>query len=87
ILRANGIAPQRSEVKKKAEPTVAQRSQDDVKRAKKENKPSVKREAASAKKAGVKREASDIIDLTQDSGRGKRVKLEGFIQGEVIDLT
>jgi len=39
------------------------------------------------KKPGVKREASDVIDLTQDSSRGKRVKLEGFVQGEVIDLT
>jgi hypothetical protein len=32
---------------------------------------------------------SDVIDLTQGSPgpRRKRVKLEGFVQGEVIDLT
>jgi hypothetical protein len=66
------------------EPSRAQSPQTDVKRVKKENKP-VKHEAD--KKSRVKREASDVIDLTQDSMRGKRVKLENFIQGEIIDLT
>ncbi|KAJ6507202.1 hypothetical protein C8R47DRAFT_86855 [Mycena vitilis] len=84
ILRANGIAPQSSEPKQKAEPARAQRSQEDVKRVKKENKPIVN----DAKKSRVKREADDdIIDLTEDAPRGKRVKLEGFVQGQVIDLT
>jgi hypothetical protein len=67
------------------EPSRVQSPQTDVKRVKKENK-SVKHEAAD-KKSRVKREASDVIDLTQDNRRGKRVKLENFIQGEIIDLT
>jgi hypothetical protein len=41
------------------------------------------------KKQRVKDEAG-VIDLTQDSSRSKRAKVEGkrpFISGEVIDLT
>ncbi|KAJ7680834.1 Alpha/Beta hydrolase protein [Mycena polygramma] len=88
ILRANGIAPQSSELKRKAEPAQGQRSQEDVKRVKKENKPIVKHTENDAKKSRVKHEADDdIIDLTEDAPRGKRVKLEGFVQGQVIDLT
>jgi hypothetical protein len=82
ILRANGIAP----------PCVpVQSSPPPAKRVTKENKPLVNQET---KPARVERELatdseSDVIDLTQGSPgpRRKRVKLEGFVQGEVIDLT
>jgi hypothetical protein len=91
ILRANGIAPQ---------PARAQLPPASVKRAgvgaSKENEPLVKKGSllkgkGNAKKR-VKREVladDDAIDLTQASPapRRKRVKLAGFVQGEVIDLT
>ncbi|KAJ6498800.1 hypothetical protein C8R45DRAFT_980019 [Mycena sanguinolenta] len=98
VLRANGIAPQPVQAKA----STPAPPPEPVKRVKKENKPVVKHEAVESKKpnpfsqgwsntsnrVGVKREASDVIDLTQDSGsRGKKKKIEGFIQGEVIDLT
>ncbi|KAF7376580.1 hypothetical protein MSAN_00074400 [Mycena sanguinolenta] len=85
ILRANGIAPPL--VQPKA-PTPAP-PPEAAKRVKKENKPIIKQEIGEGKKrVGIKREASDVIDLTENSGlRGKKRKIEGFIQGEVIDLT
>ncbi|KAJ7267647.1 hypothetical protein B0H12DRAFT_1045718 [Mycena haematopus] len=95
ILRANGIAPLLAQPKPLTPAPLSEAStpappSEAIKRVKKENKPLIKPEpeAGQSKKwAGVKREASDVIDLTQDSSRGKRKKLEGFIQGEVIDLT
>ncbi|KAJ7354654.1 hypothetical protein DFH08DRAFT_49488 [Mycena albidolilacea] len=82
ILRANGIAPPCAPVQSSPPP---------AKRVAKENKPLVNQET---KPARVKRELatdseSDVIDLTQGSPgpRRKRVKLEGFVQGEIIDLT
>lgn len=48
----------------------------EAKRVKKETKP------------GVKTEMPDVLDLTQKENRkNKKVKIEGFIQGEIIDLT
>jgi hypothetical protein len=65
-------------------------------RASKENEPLVKKDPLLKGKGNarkrVKRELladDDAIDLTQASPapRRKRVKLAGFVQGEVIDLT
>ncbi|KAJ7879592.1 hypothetical protein B0H14DRAFT_3858440 [Mycena olivaceomarginata] len=88
ILRANGIAPQPA----RAQPPPASVKRAGV-RASKENEPLVKKDSrlkgkGNAKKR-VKREDDDAIDLTQASPapRRKRVKLAGFVQGEVIDLT
>ncbi|KAK7005971.1 hypothetical protein R3P38DRAFT_3040642 [Favolaschia claudopus] len=80
VLRANGIAPQAPKAKAPASPPTETQ---------KENKPLVKHEKKDAKKSKVKREAEeDVIDLTQDTSRPKKkVKLENFVQGEVIDLT
>ncbi|KAJ7933802.1 hypothetical protein B0H13DRAFT_682780 [Mycena leptocephala] len=101
VLRANGIAPSPPKLKRKAsaepEPSRAPTSGDseeltDLQEAR------VLREKLNAleakllkreKKQRVKDEAG-VIDLTQDSSRSKRAKVEGkrpFISGEVIDLT
>ncbi|KAK7005974.1 hypothetical protein R3P38DRAFT_3214909 [Favolaschia claudopus] len=80
VLRANGIAPQAPKAKVPTPPPETQ----------KENKPLVKHEKKDVKKSKVKREADgDVIDLTEDTSRpkNKKVKLENFVQGEVIDLT
>ncbi|KAJ7162086.1 hypothetical protein C8R46DRAFT_343278 [Mycena filopes] len=88
ILRANGIAPQgptQAQLKRKASTELtAVADSEDVKPkkektvAKKEKKPRVKYESSGG-----------VIDLTEDDApvRRKKVKLEGFVQGQVIDLT
>ncbi|KAJ7879595.1 hypothetical protein B0H14DRAFT_2709399 [Mycena olivaceomarginata] len=96
VLRANGIAPSPLRLKRKAsaEPPRGPTTDDleeladleEAKNLRRWKKKLHKRD----KKPRIKDEDGDVIDLTQNGARNKRVKVEAdrpFISGEVIDLT
>ncbi|KAJ7212934.1 hypothetical protein GGX14DRAFT_445715 [Mycena pura] len=103
VLRANGIAPPLPQLHMTAAVDLqrASTSNDDdddddpdVKEAKvlRDKLKVVEAKIASKKdkKPRIKRESSDLVDVTQDVPRCKKVKLEGrslFAEREIIDLT
>ncbi|KAJ7212927.1 hypothetical protein GGX14DRAFT_445667 [Mycena pura] len=99
VLRANGIVPYAPELKTKTPvdpPRASTSGANGLMDMKGEKFLRDKLNAGGAKveskdnKPVKKRESGDVIDLTQESSRSKKLKLEGkrpFIKGEIIDLT
>ncbi|KAJ7187776.1 hypothetical protein C8R46DRAFT_1052560 [Mycena filopes] len=94
VLRANGIMPIIAPRKRKAgfqlqrAPTPWPDDMEEEKMLRERLEAIVDKRLKNETKPGVKAEMTDVKDLTQKEIRkNKKVKIEGLIQGEVIDLT